>query len=88
MSPEEIQGATMPYGWRTLSTAVSDDPEHNGISRLDEMMSGAVGVDMLIEWFVYCIRITVYVLQIVGVTPQSFRVELTGLFMWPGFIVS
>ena len=41
------------------------------------MMSGVVGVDMLIEWFVYCIRITVYVLQIVGVTPQSFRVELT-----------
>ena len=41
------------------------------------MMSGAVRVDMLIEWFVYCIRITVYVLQIVGVTPQSFRVELT-----------
>ena len=40
------------------------------------MMSGVVGVDMLIEWFVYCIRITVYVLQIVGVAPQSFRVEL------------
>ena len=68
--------------------AVSDDPERNGISWLDEMMSGAVRVDMLIEWFVYCIRITVYVLQIVGVTPQSFRVELIGLFMWPGFIVS
>ena len=57
--------------------AVSDNPERNGISRLDEMMSGVVRVDMLIEWFVYCIRITVYVLQIVGVTPQSFRVELT-----------
>ena len=41
------------------------------------MMSGAVGVDMLIEWFVYCIHIIVYVLQIVGVTPQSFCVELT-----------
>ena len=41
------------------------------------MMSGVVGVDILIEWFVYCIRITVYVLQIVGVAPQSFRVELT-----------
>ena len=68
--------------------AVSGNPERNGISRLDEMMSGAVGVDMLIEWFVYCIRITVYVLQIVGVTPQSFRVELIGLFTWPGFIVS
>ena len=63
-------------------------PERNGISRLDEMMSGVVRVDMLIEWFVYCIRITVYVLQIVGVTPQSFRVELIGLFTWPGFIVS
>ena len=49
--------------------AVSGSPERNGISRLDETMSGAVGVDMLIEWFVYCIRITVYVLQIVGVTP-------------------
>ena len=67
---------------------MSDDPVRNGISRLDEMMSGAVGVDMLIEWFVYCIRITVYVLQIVDATPQSLRVELTGLFTWPGFIVS
>ena len=52
-------------------------PERNGISWLDEMMPGVVRVDMTIEWFVYCIRITVYVLQIVGVTPQSFRVELT-----------
>ena len=49
MSPGEIQGAMMPYGWRTLSMAVSDDPERNGISRLDEMMSGVVRVDMLIE---------------------------------------
>ena len=40
MIPERIQG---------LSKAVSDDPARNGISRLDEMMSGAVGVDMLIE---------------------------------------
>ena len=67
---------------------MSDDPERNGISRLDEMMSGAVRVDMLIEWFVYCIRITVYVLQIVDATPQSLRVELIGLFMLSGFIVS
>ena len=44
-------------------------PERNGISRLDEVMSGVVGVDMLIEWFVYCIRYNSYVLQIVGVTP-------------------
>ena len=57
--------------------AVSDDPERNGISRLDEMMSGVVGVDMLIEWFVYCIRYNSYVLQIVDVAPLSFRVELT-----------
>ena len=56
---------------------MSDDPERNGISRLDEMMSGVAMGDMIIKWFVYCIRITVYVLQIVGVTPQSFRVELT-----------
>jgi hypothetical protein len=49
MNPDEIQGVTMPYGWRTLSTAVSDDPERNGISRLDEVMSGVVMVDMLIE---------------------------------------
>ena len=39
--------------------AVSDDPERNGISRLDEMMSGVARVDMIIEWFIYCIRITV-----------------------------
>ena len=52
-------------------------PERNGISRLDEVMSGVVGVDMLIEWFVYCIRYNSYVLQIVGVTRLSFRVELT-----------
>ena len=63
-------------------------PERNGISRLDEVMSGVVGVDMLIEWFVYCIRYNSYVLQIVGVTRLSFRVELPGLFTWPGFIVS
>ena len=37
-------------------------PERNGISRLDEMMSGVVRVDMLIEWFVYCIRYNSYVL--------------------------
>ena len=49
MTPEKIQGATISYDWRTLSTAVSDDPERNGISRLDEMMSGVVRVDILIE---------------------------------------
>ena len=68
MNPDEIQGVTMPYGWRTLSTAVSDIPERNGIPRLDEVMSGVVMVDMLIEWLVYYIHITVYVLQIAGVT--------------------
>ena len=49
MDPDEVQGVTMPYGWRTLSTAVSDIPERNGIPRLDEVMSGDVMVDMLIE---------------------------------------
>ena len=59
MSPEEIQGATMPYGWRTLSRAVSDDPERNGISRLDEMMSGVVrSILDRVACFLYCIRIT------------------------------
>ena len=51
-------------------------PERNGISCLDEMMPGVVRVDMIIEWFVYCIRITVYVLQIIDVAPLSFRAEL------------
>ena len=50
-------------------------PERNGISRLDEMMmSGVVKVDMIIERFVYCIRITVYVLQVVGVASPSSRI--------------
>ena len=35
-------------------------PERNGISRLDEMMSGVAMVDMIIEWFVYGIRETVW----------------------------
>ena len=57
--------------------AVSGSPERNGISRLDEMMSGVVRVDVLIEWLIYCIRYNSYVLQIVDVAPLSFRVELT-----------
>ena len=52
-------------------------PERNGISRLDEMMSGVAGVDMIIEWFVYLYSYNSYVLQIVDVAPLSFRVELT-----------
>ena len=52
-------------------------PERNGISRLDERMSGVVRIDMLIEWLIYCIRYNSYVLQIVGVAPLSFRLELT-----------
>ena len=56
MIPEEIQGATISYDWRTLSRAVSDDPERNGISRLDEMMSGAVrsilrSISYLLYWY-------------------------------------
>ena len=80
MSPEEIQGATMPYGWRTLSMAVSDDPERNGISRLDEMMSGAVrSILDRVACFLYCIRISFTLLQIVSVTPLSSHTILTGL---------
>ena len=45
MDPDEVQSVTMPYGWRTLSTAVSGIPECNGIPRLDEVMSGIVRVD-------------------------------------------
>ena len=63
-------------------------PERNGISRLDEMMSGVAGVDMIIEWFVYSYSYNSYVLQIVDVAPLSFRVELNGLFTLPGFIVN
>ena len=52
-------------------------PERNGISRLDEMMSGVVRVDMIIKWLIYCIRYNSYVLQIVDVARLSFRVELS-----------
>ena len=52
-------------------------PERNGISRLDEMMSGVVRVDMIIKWLIYCIRYNSYVLQIVDVARLSFGVELT-----------
>ena len=52
-------------------------PERNGISRLDEMMSGVVRVDMIIKWLIYCIRYNSYVLQIVDVARSSFRIELS-----------
>jgi hypothetical protein len=52
-------------------------PERNGISRLDEMMSGVARVDVIIEWFIYSYSYNSYVLQIVDVTRLSFRVELT-----------
>ena len=52
-------------------------PERNGISRLDEMMSGVARVDMIIEWFIYSYSYNSYVLQIVDVAPLSFCVELT-----------
>ena len=68
---------------------MSDDPERNGISRLDEMMSGVVrSILDRVACFLYCIRITFTVLQIVGATPQSPRAILIGLFTLPGFIVS
>ena len=40
-----------------MSKAVSDDPVRNGISRLDEMMSGAVrSILRSISYLLYCIR--------------------------------
>ena len=68
---------------------MSDDPERNGISRLDEMMSGAVrSILDRVACFLYCIRISFVLLQIVGVTPQSSHTILIGLFTLPCFIVS
>ena len=44
---------------------MSDDPERNGISRLDEMMSGAVrSILDRVACFLYCIRISFTLLQI------------------------
>ena len=41
---------------------MSDDPERNGISRLDEMMSGVVrSILDRVAYFLYCIRISLYV---------------------------
>ena len=66
---------------------MSGNPERNGISRLDEMMSGVVrSILDRVACLLYSYNI--YVLQIVGATPQSLRVELSGLFMLSGFIVS
>ena len=60
---------------------MSDDPARNGISRLDEMMSGAVrSILRSISYLLYCIRLSLILLQIVGVTPQSSHSILTGLF--------
>ena len=62
MIPEKIQGVTISYDWRTLSRAVSDDPERNGISRLDEMMSGAVrSILDRVACFLYCFLYNIYV---------------------------
>ena len=56
---------------------MSDDPERNGISRLDEMMSGVVrSILDRVACLLYCIRITFILLQIIGVTPQSSRAIL------------
>ena len=79
MIPEKIQGATISYDWRTLSRAVFNDPERNGISRLDEMMSGAVrSILDRVACFLYCIWLPFTLLQIVGVTPQSSHRVLIG----------
>ena len=65
---------------------MSDDPERNGILRLDEMMSGAVrSILDRVACFLYCIRISLVLLQIVGVTPQSSHSILIGLFMFAVF---
>ena len=59
---------------------MSDDPERNGISRLDEMMSGGVRLILdRIACFLYCIRISFTLLQIVGVSPQRSHPILTCL---------
>ena len=61
---------------------MSDDPERNGISRLDEMMSGVVrSILDRVACFLYCIRISFTWLQIVGVTLQSSHTILIGLFV-------
>ena len=81
MIPERIQGATIPYDQRTLSKAVSDDPVRNGISRLDEMMSGAVRSTLRsISYLLYFICLSLILLQIVGVSPRRSHTILTGLF--------
>ena len=68
---------------------MSDDPVRNGISRLDEMMSGAVGSTLRsINLMVACTLLYSLSIQIVGVTPQSPRVILIGLFTLPLLIVS
>ena len=75
-----------------MSKAVSDDPVRNGISRLNEMMSGAVGSTLRPISFNGCLYFIVFVidilLQIVGVTPRSSHSTLIGLFTLPLLIVS
>ena len=63
---------------------MSDDPVRNGISRLDEMMSGAVRSTLrsisLMVAYTLLYSLSLSLLQIVGVTPQSSHSILTGLF--------
>ena len=66
---------------------MSDDPERKGISRLDEIMSGVVR-SILDRVACLLYSYDIYVLQIVGATPQSSSAILSGLFMLSGFIVS
>ena len=64
---------------------MSDDPVRNGISRLDEMMSGAVRSTLrsisLMVAYTLLYSLSLSLLQIVGVTPQSSHSILIGLIM-------
>ena len=54
-------------------------PERNGISRLDEMMSGVVrSIVDRVACFLYCIRISFTWLHIVGVSPRRSTPILIG----------
>ena len=64
---------------------MSDDPVRNGISRLDEMMSGDVrstlrSISLMVAYTLLYSGI-VYLITDVGVTPQSTHRELTGLIV-------
>ena len=61
---------------------MSDDPVRNGISRLDEMMSGDVRSTLrlisLMVAYTLLYSVSVYLIIDNGVTPKSTHRELTG----------